>query len=127
MNRIYRVFLDPLGLTYAQYLVVLALAETKETTVKELGATLGLDSGTLTPLLKRLEKTGTVTRRRNPDDERQTLVGLSETGRELLGKLAHIPQCVLDETGLSVAEAVHLRDRLHDFSSDDTSHSSIPD
>lgn len=113
LHRIYRDLLDPFGVTYAQYLVILALADADEIIVKSLGELLGLDSGTLTPLLKRLETSGKVTRRRNPDDERQTLVGLTEQGRQLHGKLSHVPSAVLSATGLSADQAADLREQLH--------------
>ena len=112
MHRIYRTLLEPLGLTYPQYLVVLALADGQDHSVKSLGAALTLDSGTLTPLLKRMETHGIVTRRRNPADERQTLVQLTEAGRALHGKLGHIPDCILSAAGMTVQEATQLRDML---------------
>jgi DNA-binding MarR family transcriptional regulator len=74
MTRLYRPLLEPLGLTYPQYLAMLALWEHAPRTVGEVGGTLGLDSATLTPLLKRLEANGMVTRRRDPADERRVMV-----------------------------------------------------
>ncbi|MBN9268669.1 MAG: MarR family transcriptional regulator, partial [Mesorhizobium sp.] len=73
MTKLYRPLLDPLGLTYPQYLAMLALWERAPSTVGELGEALGLDSATLTPLLKRMEAGGLVTRRRDPEDERRVL------------------------------------------------------
>ncbi|MER9654449.1 MarR family transcriptional regulator [Mesorhizobium sp. M0152] len=83
MTRLYRPLLEPLGLTYPQYLTMLALWEHAPRTVGELGETLGLDSATLTPLLKRLEANGLVTRRRDAADERRVLVEPTQQGRAL--------------------------------------------
>lgn len=80
MTRLYRPLLEPLGLTYPQYLTMLALWEHAPRSVGELGETLGLDSATLTPLLKRLEANGLVTRRRDPADERRVLVEPTQQG-----------------------------------------------
>ena len=112
MHRIYRPLLEPLGLTYVQYLVVLSLQDQAETTVKALGEELSLDSGTLTPLLKRMEKGGLVSRRRNPADERQTLVQLTTEGRTLHGRLGHVPGCILEACGMTAQDAIDLRDQL---------------
>ena len=112
MHRVYRSLLEPLGLTYPQYLAVLALGDPGEKTVKGLGEELALDSGTLTPLLKRLETQGVVSRRRNPADERQTLVQLTPEGRSLHERLGHIPDCILTACGMTMQEAMELRDRL---------------
>lgn len=81
----YRPLLDELGLTYPQYLVMLVLWESEPRGVRELGEELGLDSGTLSPLLKRLEALGFVERRRSGEDERRVAVHLSDTGRALSG------------------------------------------
>jgi DNA-binding MarR family transcriptional regulator len=83
MTRLYRPLLEPLGLTYPQYLTMLALWERAPRTVGELGDALGLDSATLTPLLKRLEASGLVTRRRDAADERRVLVEPTQQGRTL--------------------------------------------
>jgi len=83
MTRLYRPLLEPLGLTYPQYLTMLALWEHAPRTVGELGETLGLDSATLTPLLKRLEANGVVTRRRDAADERRVLVEPTRQGQAL--------------------------------------------
>jgi DNA-binding MarR family transcriptional regulator len=79
----YKPMLEPLGLTYPQYLVLLVLWEKDGLNVKEIGARLQLDSGTLTPLLKRLERAGYLRRRRDPENERQLRVELTEVGRSL--------------------------------------------
>ncbi|SDA53128.1 MarR family winged helix-turn-helix transcriptional regulator [Mesorhizobium qingshengii] len=83
MTKLYRPLLEPLGLTYPQYLAMLALWEHAPRTVGEVGETLGLDSATLTPLLKRLEANGMVTRRRDPADERRVLVEPTPQGQAL--------------------------------------------
>jgi DNA-binding MarR family transcriptional regulator len=97
--RVYRPLLEPLGLTYPQYLVMLVLWEADGRTVGEIGGALGLDSGTLTPLLKRLEGGGLVHRRRSADDERRVLVQLTEAGTAMRARAAHIPQAMLCAMG----------------------------
>ena len=87
----YTPFLKPLGLTYTQYIVFMVLWEKKEVTVGELGADLHLDAGTLTPLLKKLQKEGYITRNRSKEDERITCIHLTDKGNELKEKCADIP------------------------------------
>jgi DNA-binding MarR family transcriptional regulator len=118
-NRIYKPLLDPLGLTYPQYLVMLILWDEDQVTVKELGHRLHLDSGTLTPLLKRLEANGLLTRSRSAEDERRVLIALTDQGRALNAKAAAIPRELLCATGLDVpglldlkGEMTALRDRM---------------
>lgn len=106
---VYRPVLDDLGLTYPQYLVMLVLWENEPRGVNELGAELGLDSGTLSPLLKRLEALGLVERRRSGQDERRVAIHLTPAGRGLSGKAAAIPQRLADAAGLSAAELEQLR------------------
>ena len=91
VTSLYRVLLEPLDLTYPQYLVMLALWEHDKQQVKELGAALNLDSGTLSPLLKRLEKAGLVRRDRQADDERSVRITLTEDGLALRAKAEGIP------------------------------------
>lgn len=91
LGRVYARKLAPFGLTYTQYLVLLVLWERGEASVKDLGAALFLDSGTLTPVLKRLEAAGHVTRRRDAADERRVLVSLSASGQALQDALASLP------------------------------------
>lgn len=106
----YRPLLDALGLTYPQYLAMSVLwAADTPPTVGGIGASLNLDSNTLTPLLKRLEKAGLVTRRRDPADERQVRVLLTDAGRALADKAAHIPRCIVDRTGLDITTLDTLR------------------
>lgn len=112
LNRAYRPLLEPLGLTYPQYLVMLVLWEADGQTVKEIGEHLRLDSGTLTPLLKRLETIGHVTRRRGREDERQVIVHLTAEGRALAEKAAAIPTALGCAMGAEWSEIVELRERL---------------
>jgi DNA-binding MarR family transcriptional regulator len=108
----YRPMLDELGLTYPQYLVMLVLWEEEPRSVRELGEELGLDSGTLSPLLKRLESLGLVERRRSAEDERRVEVFLTDGGTALSAKSMAIPQQLADAAGLSPAELDQLRETL---------------
>ncbi len=94
LNRLYGPVLRPLGLTYPQYLVMLVLWEEEPQTVGALGARLYLDSGTLTPLLKRMEAAGLVSRTRDAEDERRVLIGLTERGRALRADALHVPETI---------------------------------
>ena len=96
---IYRPLLEPLGLTHPQYLVMLALWERSPRSVKDLGTSLQLDAATLSPLLKRLETIGYVTRQRNASDERQLTVELTESGRKLRRQALKIPYAVVERLG----------------------------
>ena len=102
MTKVYRKLLSGLGLTYPQYLVMLVLWERDELTVSEIGGRLFLDSPTLTPLLKRLEANGLVTRQRSASDERQVIVALSPAGRRLQARAKAIPECVAAAMACSV-------------------------
>ena len=99
MIKLYKPFLDELGLTYTQYITMMVLWEHKAMTVKALGQELFLDSGTLTPLLKKLEEKGLVTRRRSDLDERNLIVTITEEGEAMKDRALHIPaemtKCVL--------------------------------
>lgn len=108
LTRIYQPLLAPLGLTYPQYLVLLVLWEGDGVTVSALGARLGLDSGTLTPLLKRMEASGFLTRLRDAADERRVHITLTAQGRRLKGKAVAVPGCVASATQCSVTELVSL-------------------
>ncbi len=112
LNRAYRPLLEPLGLTYPQYLVMLVLWENDEQTVKDIGERLKLDSGTLTPLLKRLEAGGYVTRRRGREDERQVIIELTGEGRALSEKAAGVPIELGCALGAEFGEIAELRERL---------------
>ncbi|OJF91701.1 MULTISPECIES: MarR family winged helix-turn-helix transcriptional regulator [Rhizobium/Agrobacterium group] len=114
-NRTYKPLLDRFGLTYPQYLVLLALWQTDGITVKTLGTQLGLDSGTLSPLLKRLEAAGFVDRTRDRSDERQVLVSLTQKGQDLKSEAFGILMEIGKATGCSREEAGALRDALHDL------------
>ncbi|MCY1664275.1 MarR family winged helix-turn-helix transcriptional regulator [Rhizobium sp. SL86] len=111
-SRAYKPLLEPLGLTYPQYLVMISLWEKDGQPVKGLGEALGLDSGTLSPLLKRLEQAGLVSRTRDRQDERQVNITLTEKGRALQGDAAAIMPAIAQATGCGLDEVVALRDRL---------------
>jgi MarR family transcriptional regulator, organic hydroperoxide resistance regulator len=113
MTGCYRPMLDALGLTYPQLLVLLVLWERGDSPVTGIGQALQLETGTLSPLLKRLEATGLVTRTRQAGDERSVLVGLTAKGRELQGRAAAVQVDVGDATGMSLAEIADLRATLH--------------
>lgn len=108
----YRPMLEELGLTYPQYLVMLVLWENQPRTVRGLGEELGLDSGTLSPLLKRLEGLGFVERRRSAEDERRVEVFLTGAGTALSAKATAIPQQLADAAGLTSTELDQLRETL---------------
>ncbi|MBC9725498.1 MarR family winged helix-turn-helix transcriptional regulator [Streptomyces sp. TRM68367] len=109
---IYRVALKDLGLTYPQYLVMLVLWEHGELPVKKLGEHLRLDSGTLSPLLKRLEAAGLVRRERSARDERSVEVRLTEEGTALRERALEVPRRIAAATGVDVGELRELRARL---------------
>jgi DNA-binding MarR family transcriptional regulator len=118
-NRVYKPLLDRLGLTYPQYLVMLVLWERDGVPVKDIGERLFLDSGTLTPLLKRLEAAGLIKRTRSTEDERQVLIALTSQGQALREKARTVPQAILTTSACSISELsalknelVALRDRL---------------
>ncbi len=112
-NRAYKPLLDRFGLTYPQYLVLLALWQQDDMTVKRIGEKLGLDSGTLSPLLKRLEAAGYVRRLRDPADERQVIVSLTENGRVLKTEAFNILAEIGKASGCSLQEVGELREALH--------------
>ncbi|THA32036.1 MarR family transcriptional regulator [Streptomyces sp. A1547] len=112
-NGLYRVVLKDLGLTYPQYLVMLVLWEHGTTPVKELGTHLRLDSGTLSPLLKRLEAAGLVHRERSTEDERSVHVGPTEAGTALRARAAEVPRRIAAATGFELAEIRDLQTRLN--------------
>ena len=108
----YRPLLAPLKLTYPQYLVMLVLWETDKLTVRDLGSRLYLDSGTLTPLLKRLEKTRYIERKRNADDEREVLLALTTAGRRLKVRAERVPEKMICKVQIGQHRAVRLRAEL---------------
>ncbi|MCQ6269743.1 MarR family transcriptional regulator [Pseudarthrobacter sp. R1] len=109
---VYRPVLEELGLTYPQYLVMLVLWEDEPRGVKELGDELGLDSGTLSPLLKRLESLGVVERRRSGEDERRVAIHLTAAGRELSSKAGALPKRLAEAAGLTAEELDQLHNTL---------------
>ncbi|MBA2949539.1 MarR family winged helix-turn-helix transcriptional regulator [Streptomyces himalayensis] len=111
-NSVYRVVLKELGLTYPQYLVMLVLWEHGELPVKRLGEHLRLDSGTLSPLLKRLEAAGLVRRERSAEDERSVRVNLTEAGADLREQALVVPRRIAAATGFDLREIRDLRARL---------------
>ena len=112
LTRAYQPYLLALDLTYPQYLVLLLLWEHEQLTVKELGNKLLLDSGTLTPLLKRMEQKQWVSRRRDPHDERSVIIGLLPAGLALQPQACQIPKQMLDKLHMSPAETSALRAQL---------------
>ena len=119
MTKLYKPLLDELGLTYPQYLAMLALWEEDGQSVGQLGERLRLDSGTLTPLLKRLEAQGLVARLRAVEDERRVHVTLTAAGRKLRTRAQKVPGCLLEASQCSPAElrqitrqVQQLRDRI---------------
>ena len=119
-NRVYKPLLDRLGLTYPQYLVMLVLWERDGVPVKDIGERLFLDSGTLTPLLKRLEAAHLLKRTRSTEDERQVLISLTSQGQALREKAKAVPEAILATSACSLSELsamknelIALRDRLN--------------
>lgn len=118
MTKTYKPFLDKLGLTYPQYLVMLVLWQQDDVLVKTIGEKLFLDSGTLTPLLKRLEASALITRARDEADERQVRITLTREGRALKKKAQSIPHQVLCASGQSLEALEDLRARLSTIRND---------
>lgn len=112
ITRLYKPFLDELGITYTQYITLLVLWEKDNITVKELGEKLYLDSGTLTPLLKKLEAMDIVKRVRDTKDERNVFVELTDKGRSMKTTALEFPHKIFCGTGLSIEEAIDLREKL---------------
>lgn len=113
ITKLYRPLLDPLGLTYTQYVTLLALWGEGRMKVKELGAVLYLDSGTLTPLLKKLETMGIVKRSRDKQDERNVWIEVTEAGWALRDKASHVPVQFFCNSGISPENGMELHQRLH--------------
>ena len=112
LNKVYRKLLKPFDLTYPQYLVMLVLWESDAVTVSEIGERLFLDSATLTPLLKRLESAGFVTRTRAVGDERQVIVALSDRGRALKAKAKVVPEGLFCATGCTLDELLSMKSSI---------------
>lgn len=113
MQRVYQPLLVPFGLTYPQYLTLMTLWAEDGRTVGDLGRSLQLESNTLTPLLKRMEAQGLVTRARGVEDERQVRVTLTDRGRALQAETAGLSTCIFDACGLAVDELTALRDQIN--------------
>jgi MarR family transcriptional regulator, organic hydroperoxide resistance regulator len=109
---LYRPVLEPLGLTHPQYLVMLALWEDSPVTVRALGQLISLEPATLSPLLKRLEAAGLVTRERHPDDDRALAITLTDRGRRLREKALDVPPQVVERLGMGLEELEALRAAL---------------
>jgi MarR family transcriptional regulator, organic hydroperoxide resistance regulator len=109
LTRCYQPLLDALGLTYPQYLAMLVLWERDGLTVSELSDKLKLDPSTMTPLLKRLESAGWVTRQRRKQNEREVEIALTDIGRTLRERAVAVPPAIMDATGLTMSEAEALR------------------
>lgn len=114
-GRFYKPLLMPLDLTYPQYLVMSVLWDEAPTSVGRIGKRLGLETSTLTPLIKRLESAGLVTRMRDETDERRVLVTPTAKGRSLSQEAGQIPDCVMRASGLSPDEVDELRGKLRDL------------
>lgn len=112
LTRRYKPFLDPLGLTYTQYVTMMALWEQDEVPVKDLGNRLYLDSATLTPLLKRLESRGYVKRERSKADERSVIISLTDEGRALRSQAESVPRCMGGCIHMEPQEALQLKSLL---------------
>ncbi|WP_160005248.1 MarR family winged helix-turn-helix transcriptional regulator [Rhizobium sp. 18055] len=111
-TRAYKPILDKVGLTYPQYLVMLVLWEKAALPVKSIGEQLDLDSGTLSPLLKRLEQNGLITRTRDPNDERQVIVSLTANGEAMRGEVDTIMAAIGQSAGCTLEEMATIREML---------------
>ena len=113
--RLYKPLLDPHGLTYTQYLTMMVMWEEEKITVKGMGKRLHLDSGTLTPLLKKLEAMGHVTRYRDPQDDRVVIVELTDSGRQLKQNMLDVPKQIACQVQLPIEDAIKLKEQLDDL------------
>jgi DNA-binding MarR family transcriptional regulator len=111
--RKYKPLLDPYGLTYTGYIIMMALWEEDEITIKNLGKKLFLDSGTLTPLLKKLEQQGYIARNRSQKDERNVYVSLTKNGKDFQETALSIPENLVCSLGLDLKDGMRLLDELH--------------
>lgn len=112
---VYRPILEPLGLTHPQYLVMLALWENSPRSLRSLAHDLALEPATLSPLVKRLEAQGLITRARRRDDERSLDISLTAQGRELRSRALEVPEKVMAQTGMDAEQLIALRDALSSF------------
>ncbi|MDO4926960.1 MAG: MarR family transcriptional regulator [Turicibacter sp.] len=113
--RLYKPILDEYGLTYTQYVTMLVLWENERLTVKEIGQHLHLDSGTLTPLLKKLEGMQYIQRYRDPNDDRVVIVELTVAGRQLKEQMVEVPKRVFCQVGGDLEELISLKKMLDDL------------
>ncbi len=112
MSKLYRKMLAGLGITYSQYLVLMVLWEQNELTVSEIGERLFLDSATLTPLLKRMEQAGLLSRARAASDERQVIISLTDEGRRMQAEATKFPPQLLCASGCEVDQIIELKAQL---------------
>ena len=115
MARMHKPFLDPLGLTFPQYLVMLELYTDAPRSVGDLGNSLGMDTGTITPLLKRLQICGMVTRMRDPEDERRVLVDLTPAGHSIQTEVWGVSDMIKSACQMTEEQLIALRETLHNF------------
>lgn len=115
ITKLYTPYLAELGITYTQYITLLALWEKDDITVKTLGETLRLGNGTLTPLLKKLESQGLIQRIRNKEDERNVFLRLTETGKAMKDKAVEIPGKVICGSNLDIQRALYLKQELKEL------------
>ncbi|CAN5207473.1 MarR family winged helix-turn-helix transcriptional regulator [soil metagenome] len=127
LTRLYRPVLAELGLTYSQYLVMLVLWEHSPQTVGSLGERLHLDSGTLTPLLKRMEAAGLLSRQRDPDDERRVRIALTDQGGSLRDRASNVPATLASGLDLSSTDLESLREAVQNMVAVLASHRSVQD
>ena len=113
--RRYTPLLEPLGLTYTQYIAMMVMWEHKSISVRDMGKMLFLDSGTLTPMLKKMEKSGWISRRRSREDERMVIVTITEKGEMLQEKAADVPVRMAGCVNLENDEAMQLYSLLNEF------------
>ena len=117
MTKLYKPLLEALGLTYPQYLVMMVVWQSDGLSVSAMGERLFLDSGTLTPLLKRMEHAGLLRRQRSPDDERRVHVFITEQGTQLKSRAASVPSCVVEQSGCSIPEVRALTRQMQQLRS----------
>jgi DNA-binding MarR family transcriptional regulator len=115
ITKLYTPYLAELGITYTQYITLLALWEKDDITVKTLGETLRLGNGTLTPLLKKLENQGLIQRIRNKEDERNVFLRLTEAGKAMKDKAVEIPGKVICGSNLDIQRALYLKQELKEL------------
>ena len=122
INRAYKPLLDGLGITYPQYLVLSALWENDGQTITAIGDRLSLEPSTITPLVKRLEHAGFIARQRNPADERQVVVSLTDKGKALRADSGCLTERLLQRSGMTVDQIVDLNTRVRDLNAALTTH-----